>query len=102
MPPSEGPTEMELRRGDPPTGKAVVLNERQRGAVSWYFDPDNEDGEPWPLDEPVYVDVVDGQLVLNDCYLHSDGEWATYSEKVGPSGPQDEHDNELTEGDDNG
>jgi hypothetical protein len=55
----------------------VVLNEAQRGAVSWYFDPDNEDGEPWPLDEPVEIEVVGEELTLNGVFLHPDGEWGT-------------------------
>lgn len=58
----------------------IVLNEAQREAVSFYFSSENEEGEPWPLTEPVDIDVRDGQLVFNDCYLHSDGEWATYAE----------------------
>lgn len=58
----------------------VVLNEAQRFAVTWYFNPFNNDGEPWPLDEPVDIDVFQGQLVLNGTYLHKSGEWATFPE----------------------
>ncbi len=61
----------------------LVLNEAQREAVSWYFNPDNDAGEPWPLDEPVDVDVAVGTLVLNGGYLHADGTWATYEEEEG-------------------
>lgn len=58
------------------------LNEEQRAAVSWFFSPENHDGEPWRLDEPVDVDVGDdGQLRLSGCYLHTDGEWATFPQE---------------------
>lgn len=59
----------------------IVLNEIQRAAVSWYFDPANYEGEPWPLDEPVEIDVRNGELYLGGCYLHPDGEWAMFSEE---------------------
>jgi hypothetical protein len=53
----------------------VLLNERQRDTLSWYFNNTNDDGEPIPYDEPITFDVVDGQLVVNGNYLNSDGEW---------------------------
>lgn len=58
----------------------VVLNAAQRAAVSWYFSEDNTEGDEWPLDSPVQIDVRGGQLLINDIYLHSDAEWATYPE----------------------
>lgn len=59
----------------------ILLNKPQRTALHWYFHPDNVDGEPWPLDEPGTIEVDRGQLKLNGCYLHSDGEWATFHEE---------------------
>lgn len=58
----------------------VVLNTMQRNAVSWYFNEENTEGDPWPLNEPVEIEVIEGQLVLNSGYLHRDGEWATFPE----------------------
>lgn len=58
----------------------VVLNEEQRGSVSFYFSPENHEGEPWPLDEPVTIRVVNGELEIGGAWLHSDGEWATFPE----------------------
>lgn len=60
----------------------VTLNAAQRDAVSFYFSGDNHEGEPWPLDEPVDIEVIDGQLVINTVYLHADGNWATWVEPV--------------------
>lgn len=58
----------------------VVLNAAQRAAVSWYFDEANTEGEEWPLNEPVQIDVRGGQLIINGAYLHSDANWSTYGE----------------------
>jgi len=58
----------------------VILNEAQREAVSFYFSPDNHEGEAWPVNEPCTIEVLNGELVINDTYLHTDGEWATFPE----------------------
>lgn len=68
----------------------VKLNEAQRRSVGWYFDTDNKDGEPWPLEDPVEIGVDRGQLVINLCYLHTNGSWATFHESDGPGGPNAE------------
>lgn len=59
----------------------ILLNAEQRDTLAWFFDTRNEDGEPWLFDEPGTIEVDRGQLVLNGCYLHRDGEWATFHEE---------------------
>lgn len=59
----------------------VVLNEEQRLALHHYFDPENVEGEPWPLDEPAFILVLNGELCINATWLHSEGHWATFPEK---------------------
>lgn len=60
----------------------IVLNEVQRAALSYYFDPDNDEGDPLPLDEPIQFKKIFGQLYMNGAYLHGDGEWATFPDPV--------------------
>lgn len=77
----------------------VILNPKQREAVSWYFNPENHDGEEWPLNEPVQIEVDRGELVLGGAYLHEDGEWATFhSQDIREDDPETKYYNESTGG----
>lgn len=63
----------------------VKLNERQCAALAAHLDPAVDNGGE-PQQYPVVMRVVYGtkhrpwQLVVNGCYLHKDGEWATFPE----------------------
>jgi hypothetical protein len=63
----------------------VKLNREQCVALSVLLDP-TEPLEGEAMTYPVEVRVVYGtkqrpwQLVVNGCYLHTDGEWATFPE----------------------
>ena len=61
----------------------VSLTPAQRYALVYYFRdhaPEEQHPEDWSKTdaEDVEILVEDGQLRIDGCYLHSDGEWATY------------------------
>ncbi len=58
-----------------PGPDTVTLNQAQRLALCYYF---QEGCEPWPGVAEVQLEVNQGQLNIDGCYLHPDGEWATY------------------------
>lgn len=68
----------------------IALNDAQRAAISFWFSPDNHEGEPWPVDEPITLKKDRGELVLGGCYLHPDGHWATFHSKDRPQ-PRDDY-----------
>lgn len=60
----------------------ISLNDEQLASLAFYFAPDN----PYREDDGVAIThfAVDRQqLVINGCYLHSDGSWATFHEDDG-------------------
>lgn len=63
----------------------VKLNREQCLTLGVLLDP-TEPPQGEKLTYPVTVRVVYGttaqpwQLIVNDCYLHTDGEWATFPE----------------------
>lgn len=53
----------------------IILNNEQRAALSWFFSPDNKDGEPQPEGEPYEIIVYRNRLIINGGRLCTDGEW---------------------------
>lgn len=66
-------------------GMQVKLNREQCAALAAHLDPEFDNGGE-PQEYPVVMRVVYGtsaqpwQLTVGGCYLHKDGEWATYPE----------------------
>lgn len=59
----------------------VILNAAQREALSWFFNPDNDEGEPFIEGEAIDFKVDKGIPFVCGAYLWPDGEWATYHPK---------------------
>lgn len=65
----------------------IPLTMEQRESISYLFNLDNHEGEPWYPDEPMTLEMNDkGEICINECWLHKDGNWATYSEESGGNG----------------
>ncbi len=61
----------------PPT--IVKLNCFQRDTLSWYFNPENHEGDDWPTEPAeLQIEIVDGNLRIDGVWLLPDGSWATF------------------------
>lgn len=56
----------------------VILNAAQREALSWFFNPDNQEGEPFIEGGAIEFRVERGIAFVCGAYLWPDGEWGSY------------------------